>query len=252
MTLLQLDGVSVSFAGLKALNNVSFTLDAGQIGAVIGPNGAGKTTLFNAITGYVNPASGTVRFGGRDLAGMPPHRISALGMRRTFQNGGAFSSMTVIENVLTGLNQLTASSAVGIIFGLPSARRAELQALDRAHELLQLMGLSELADRVTSDLSSGQQRIVEITRALAARTQLLLLDEPAVGLSGSERDHLVNVLRRLSKEGIAVLLVEHTIDMVMAISEKVVVLNYGEVIADGPPAEIRAHPDVLEAYLGQQ
>ena len=160
--------------------------------------------------------------------------------------------MTVIENVLTGLNQLTASSAVGIIFGLPSARRAELQALDRAHELLLLMGLSELADRVTSDLSSGQQRIVEITRALAARTQLLLLDEPAVGLSGSERDHLVNVLRRLSKEGIAVLLVEHTIDMVMAISEKVVVLNYGEVIADGPPAEIRAHPDVLEAYLGQQ
>jgi branched-chain amino acid transport system ATP-binding protein len=252
MTLLQLDGVSVSFAGLKALNNVSFMLDAGQIGAVIGPNGAGKTTLFNAITGYVTPASGTVRFGGRDLAGMPPHRISALGMRRTFQNGGAFSSMTVIENVLTGLNQLTASSAVGIIFGLSRARHAELQSLDRAHALLQLMGLSEMAERVTSDLSSGQQRIVEITRALAARTQLLLLDEPAVGLSGSERDHLVSVLRRLSKEGIAVLLVEHTIDMVMAISEKVVVLNYGEVIADGPPAEIRAHPEVLEAYLGQQ
>ena len=124
MTLLKLDGVSVAFAGLKALSNVSFTLDAGQIAAVIGPNGAGKTTLFNAITGYVRPTTGTVRFGGRDLTGMPPHRISALGMRRTFQNGGAFGSMTVLENVLTGLNQQISSSAISIIFGLPGARRA--------------------------------------------------------------------------------------------------------------------------------
>jgi ABC-type branched-subunit amino acid transport system ATPase component len=252
MSLLQLDGVSVSFAGLKALTEVSFTLDAGQIGAVIGPNGAGKTTLFNAITGYVKLRQGAIHFGGRNLTGMLPHRISALGMRRTFQNGGAFGSMTVLENVLTGLNQQTSSSVAGIIFGWPKARRAEFQALQRATELLDLMGLAELADRVTSDLSSGQQRIVEITRALAARAQLLLLDEPAVGLSASERDQLVRVLQRLSREGIAVLLVEHTIDMVMAISAKVVVLNYGQVIADGTPAEIRSHPAVLEAYLGQQ
>jgi len=250
--LLQLDGVSVAFAGLKALTGVSFGLRAGQIAAVIGPNGAGKSTLFNAVTGYVPLSAGTVRFEGRDLAGMPPHRISALGMRRTFQNGGIFGSMTVLENVLTGLNQQTASSPAGIVFGLPGARRAEAQAARRAMELLDLLGLAGLAGRVAADLSSGQQRIVEITRALAARAQLLLLDEPAVGLSAHERDQLVEVLRRLAREGVAVLLVEHTIDMVMAVSEKVVVLNYGQVIADGAPAEIRAHPAVLEAYLGQQ
>lgn len=250
MSLLELEGVSVAFAGLQALKDVSFKLEAGQIGAVIGPNGAGKSTLFNAITGYVPPTSGKVTFNGKQLVGMAPHRIAALGMRRTFQNGGAFASMTVLENVLTGFHVHTRSPVLGLALGLPGARKAEARTLAQAMELLELMGLTELADRVTGDLSSGQQRIVEITRALAARTELLLLDEPAVGLSGTEREHLIQVLRELAREGVSILLVEHTIDMVMAISDTIVVLNYGAIIAQGDPQQIRSHPAVLEAYLG--
>jgi ABC-type branched-subunit amino acid transport system ATPase component len=249
-SLLQLDGVSVSFAGLKALTDVSFDVEPGRVVAVIGPNGAGKSTLFNTITGYVKPAAGRVRFDGRELAGMAPYRIAGMGMRRTFQNGGAFGSMTVLENVLTGFHAKTASSAFGNIFALPGARRAEDDALGKAYELLDLMGLTGLAHRITRDLSSGQQRIVEITRSIAAHTRLLLLDEPAVGLSGTERERLMQVLRSLARQGVAVLLVEHTIDMVMAVSDAIVVLNYGQVIAYGTPDQIRAHPAVLEAYLG--
>lgn len=250
MALLDIENVSVRFAGLKALTDVSFTLEPGQIRAVIGPNGAGKSTLFNAITGYVRPAAGRVTFDGDPLVGMAPYAISSLGMRRTFQNGGVFAEMTVLENIVSGLNDLTPSSVLGIVFGGRAAHRAETEAVERARELMELMGLSPFADKVARDLSSGQQRLVEITRALAARTRLLLLDEPAVGLSASERDHLMQVLRDLAGDGVAILLVEHVIDLVMAVSDRIVVLNYGEVIAEGTPDEIRSHEAVLEAYLG--
>jgi len=250
MALLELDGVTVNFSGLKALTDVSFSLDAGQVKAVIGPNGAGKSTLFNTITGYVKPTAGTVRFDGRDVVGQPPAKTSAAGMRRTFQNGGVFAEMTVLENVLTGLNQRVESGFLGIVLGLPGANRIEKDATRQALELLETMGLAGYADRRAADLSSGQQRLVEITRALAARTRLLLLDEPAVGLSAAERNNLVTTLRGLAAEGMAVLLVEHSIDLVMAVSDEIVVLNYGQVIAQGVPAAIRTHPAVLEAYLG--
>jgi branched-chain amino acid transport system ATP-binding protein len=250
MALLELSDITVNFAGLRALTNVSFALEPSEVIAVIGPNGAGKSTLFNVITGYVQPSKGTVTFDGRPIAGLPPHRISSLGMRRTFQNGGVFAEMTVLENVLTGLNQLTDNSPLGIVLHAPGAHRAEREATQKARDLLMLMGLSPLADKVAGDLSSGQQRLVEITRALAARTKILLLDEPAVGLSMTERNHLMTVLRDLAREGIGILLVEHTIDLVMAVSDRIVVLNYGQVIAAGKPAEIRSNPQVLEAYLG--
>ncbi len=250
--LLEVRDVSVDFAGLRALARVAFAVEPGTICAVIGPNGAGKTTLFNVVTGYVRPTEGEVRFDGRTLVGLPPHAIASAGMRRTFQNGGVFGEMTVLENVLTGLHERTESGALGLILGGRKARAAEASALACARELLELMELTEIADRPARDLSSGQQRIVEITRALAARTRLLLLDEPAAGLSGAERNHLMGVLRQLAGEGIAVLLVEHVIELVMAVSDRIVVLNQGQVIAEGTPEEIRSHEAVLEAYLGRK
>ena len=251
MPLVALEGISVNFAGLRALSDVSFSVEPGEIKAVIGPNGAGKSTLFNVITGYVRPSAGHVTFAGRQVAGLRPHVVAALGMRRTFQNGGVFPAMTVLENVLTGLSTLTPSTPLGLIFGGRRSRQAEVRATEEARSLLATMGLLQFADRRAGDLSSGQQRLVEITRALAAKTRLLLLDEPAVGLSAAERDHLVATLRSLAAEGMAVLLVEHAIDLVMSVSDEIVVLNYGQVIANGRPDHVRNHPKVLEAYLGQ-
>lgn len=250
MAILELANVSVQFAGLKALSEVSFGLEPGEIKAVIGPNGAGKSTLFNVITGYVRPKTGSIRFAGRDVVGLPPYVVSGMGMRRTFQNGGVFPEMTVLENVLAGLNTVTPSTPLGAILRLPASNRAERCATGAALRLLDEMGLGALRDRRAADLSSGQQRLVEITRALAARAKLLLLDEPAVGLSSAERQHLVAVLRDLAATGIAILLVEHAIDLVMSVSDRIVVLNYGEVIAEGSPEEIRGDSKVLEAYLG--
>ena len=249
--LLRLEDVSVRFAGLKALDGVTFAAHSGEVRAVIGPNGAGKTTLFNVISGYVPPSGGAIHFRGEPIHGLAPHDISVKGIRRTFQNGGLFPELTVLENVLAGLHVKIESSFLGIVFGTPAAREAEREGLARARRLLDLMDLGALADQPVKDLSGGQQRMVEIVRTLATDPPLLLLDEPVVGLSPPMRDRMMGIIRRLAgEEGIAIMLIEHVIDLVMAGSDVIVVLSSGEMIAEGTPQEVRRNREVLEAYLG--
>jgi branched-chain amino acid transport system ATP-binding protein len=249
--LLKLDGVSVNFAGLRALSNVSFNAYAGEVRAVIGPNGAGKTTLFNAISGYVPATGGKILFQNEPIQGLEPHAISAKGVRRTFQNGGLFPEMTALENVLAGLHVHIESSFLGTLFGTKQAREAEREGIARALKLLDLMDLGFLADQPVKGLSGGQQRMVEIVRTLATEPPLLLLDEPVVGLSPPMRNRMMEIIRRLAgEEGLAIMLIEHAIELVMAGSDVIVVLSSGELIAEGKPEEVRQNREVLEAYLG--
>lgn len=251
MALLELSDVTVRYGGLTAVAGVSFAVEPGEVRAIIGPNGAGKTSLFNAVTGHAPLAGGAIRFRGDRIDGLAPHVVSTRGVRRTFQNGGLFTELTALENVLAGLHTEVPSGFFGVLFGMPGARRIERAATARARALLDLIGIGHLADRPAGALSGGQQRMVEIVRALATRPPLLLLDEPAVGLAPAVREQLLGVIQRLVRdEGIAVLLIEHAIEFVMSASNAIVVLNEGKLIAQGTPAEIRGNRDVLEAYLG--
>jgi branched-chain amino acid transport system ATP-binding protein len=249
---LAVEHLTVRFSGLTALDGLSFRAEPGAILAVIGPNGSGKTTLFNAVSGFIAPTAGTVRFDGAPITGLPPHRIAACGICRTFQHNGLFGEMTVLENVLTGLTLATGGSLAGIVLGWPGASRAERDAVARAREMLARMGLADLSHRTAADLAFGQQRLVEIARAMVAGARLIMLDEPAVGLTAAERAAFGENLRRLASEGLAVLLVEHSQELVMAVSDRIVVLNHGRKIAEGPPEQIRADSTVLEAYLGHE
>jgi len=249
--LLKVENLSVEFAGIKALVDANLHVRAGEIVAIIGPNGAGKTTLLNAISGVITPTSGTILLNGRPIQGLRASQVAREGVRRTFQNGGLFGSMTVLENVLVGLHPRFSSRAVSLVswFGAPA--REEREATQEARDLLSAMKMEHRQDALAKELSGGQQRIVEIVRTIAGHPRLLMLDEPAVGLSPAARIQLMEIVRMMvQRDKVGVLLIEHAMDFVMALADRVVVFSSGAKIGEGTPLEIRRDPKVLEAYLG--
>jgi branched-chain amino acid transport system ATP-binding protein len=249
-TLLAIDGLTVRFGGLTALDDVSFDVHRGEILGLIGPNGAGKTTCFNVMTGVYQPTSGLVRYLGQPLGKRHKFQITKLGIARTFQNIRLFANMTALENVLVGVDAHHTTGVVTAMFRLPKHRREEQQGRARAMELLEFMGLAGKADELARNLPYGDQRRLEIARALATSPQLLCLDEPAAGFNPAEKVKLMELIRTIRDQGYTVLLIEHDMKLVMGVTDRIVVLEFGRKIAEGTPAEIRDNPAVIAAYLG--
>jgi branched-chain amino acid transport system ATP-binding protein len=248
--LLEVENLAVHIGGLVAIADMSFEVPAGQVISLIGPNGAGKTTAFNVITGYMQPTRGRIRFLGQDLAGLAPERIAALGLVRSFQRSSVFAGCTVAENALMALHLRGRARLLGAFLMLPRVRREEARLRAEAAELLSLVGLADRAALPAESLAYGEQRRLGIAMAAAASPKLLLLDEPAAGLNPSETDEVMALIRSLRYRGMTVLLVEHDMAMVMRLSDRIVVLNQGRIIAAGPPEAIRRDPEVIRAYLG--
>jgi branched-chain amino acid transport system ATP-binding protein len=249
--MLQIEHATKIFGGLKALDDVSFSIAAGEITGIIGPNGAGKTTLFNIITGIYSPTSGKIFYEGKDITGFPPEKLARLSMVRTFQGIELFGQMTVLENVMVGLHTKSQSGIIASAFKLPGHLREERRIRERAASWLEFAGINDLASTEAANLPFGKGRLLEIARAMAMEPHIILMDEPAAGLNSRETSDLAGLIKKIKDSGVTVALVEHDMELVMEICNRIVVLNLGNKLAEGTPREIQEDEKVITAYLGE-